>query len=65
MKEAEEETYVNPLTMPARYDLPVLLRELRFGRPANSQALLTSMADITERGAWLVDDDCKIIGVAT
>jgi hypothetical protein len=35
-----KETYVNPLTAPANYDLPTLLNELKFGRPAESQMLL-------------------------
>jgi hypothetical protein len=35
-----KETYVNPLTAPANYDLATLLKELKFGRPAESQMLL-------------------------
>lgn len=35
-----KETYVNPLTSPANYDLTTLLNELKFGRPANDQLLL-------------------------
>ena len=39
------ETYVNPLTAPANYDLATLLNELKFGRPANDQLLLQKWID--------------------
>lgn len=39
------ETYVNPLTAPANYDLTTLLNELKFGRPANDQLLLQKWID--------------------
>jgi uncharacterized protein YdcH (DUF465 family) len=40
-----KETYVNPLTAPANYDLATLLKELKFGRPANDQLLLQKWID--------------------
>ena len=52
-----------PLHAPARHDLPLLFRELKRGRPANAQTLLDSIADITERGAWLLGDAYQIVGI--
>jgi hypothetical protein len=50
-----------PLHRPSAYPLPVLLRELRYGRPARDQQILTELADRLEDTANLEAEEDDLL----